>query len=340
MASSCNIRVQHAFSGEEIISIAVPATYSVYDLKLRVLEETTQIPAEYQTLLREGDVVPLRDTATLHDEGLDQPSVVLFTSREPKMPDLELWEACQGCRCDFREPNYSSCTDLSEKVCRCTRAPGRGPRLSRVKYLLRYLSDDVPFLQSVFERLVLAGGEEAYTLVAEHLAQDPRINVNAVGCSCSVPIFPSLLEVALDFQHVDMVRMLIDSGRLEVDYTLMCQRLKNQTTDHSEEVWSAAGRFEDSRGDRQSIVESIVANLQTRERTISKFIRQQGWQSEPFCKLYLDTYQMSIEHVFGDAIDQISQYANPSEFPALGETLLRRGHGGRRKGAQKEVRRR
>jgi len=166
-----------------------------------------------------------------------------------------------------------------------------------------------PFLQSVFERLVLAGGVEAYTLVAKHLAQDPRIDVNGHGCGCSQPPCPSILEVALDYQHVEMIRMLVESGRLQADYQMMRLRLDMlRSEDGDEAIWEAAGDYNDRSRDQESIVDSIVENLGTREQTVSKFIMQQGWQSMPFCTDYLTTYRKAIEDALGDDIAAICRW--------------------------------
>eukprot|EP00419_Tripos_fusus_P010119 CAMPEP_0172668400 /NCGR_PEP_ID=MMETSP1074-20121228/9034_1 /TAXON_ID=2916 /ORGANISM="Ceratium fusus, Strain PA161109" /LENGTH=381 /DNA_ID=CAMNT_0013485043 /DNA_START=14 /DNA_END=1157 /DNA_ORIENTATION=+ len=312
-ASDVLIQVQNAFSGDEVASVKIPLTSSVFDLQLR-LEEPTAVPAEHQILLREGDVLPLRRTATLLDEGLEHDSRVFFTNRNqaPKHADLELFEVCQGCRCGFREEGFGGCQELAKKSCDCERLPDRGPRMTQVQYLLRYIPDDVPFLQSVFERLVLAGGPRCYTLAAAYLAQDTRINVNAVGCSCTA--FSSLFEDALLFNHVDMLLMLMDTGRLEPNFQHMSYRLtlefehrfENRFENVDGLLWKVVGAPFGS-VDRESLISHLVDNLDASTKKVRQFIIQQKRQHHPFFKNLTVTHRKAIEDVYKDFLDCIME---------------------------------
>jgi len=219
-ASGVLVQVRNALSGNEVASIKIPLTSCVYDLQLR-LEESTSVPVEHQILLREGGVLPLQQNATLLDEGLVHDSLVLFTNQEPEDAALELFEVCQGCQCGFKElfQVAREFVPLEKKTCNCERLPDKGPRMTQIQYLLRYIPDDVPFLQAVFERLVLEGGPRCYTLAAAHLAQDTRINVN--GRYGGV----SLFECALVSNNIDMLLMLLDTGRLEPSFSKMRMHL-------------------------------------------------------------------------------------------------------------------
>merc|ERR1711953_372861 len=93
---------------------------------------------------------------------------------------------------------------------------------------------------------------------------------------------------------------------------MMCLRLQRMREEESYQnykgIWNAAGSLNDSSRDRQSIVDSIVANLETREQIVSNFLIQQGWQSMPFVKDYLESYRKAIEHVLGEDIEAILRW--------------------------------
>jgi len=327
--AEAHISVQHAFSGGEIASIVLPATHSVYELKLR-LEETTEIPAEYQTLLRPGEVVPLRDASTLFEEGLSPQSTVLFTHREPKHADLELWETCQGCRCNFGEKGIDQphCNDLSEKLCGCKATAGNSPRMVKVRYLHRYLSNDARLLQILFERCVLAGGSDAYTAAARHLVEDPRIDANVTGCSCAY--YPTLLEIALSKGHFDMCRMLIESGRLSIEVDAIRNRLQADRDDcRGDDAFLKLLQFVPDFRDPTANLNSILEVANDRDRSVCKIIKEHGLQKHPWCRKYLGGYRKAIACVVEDILwvageDRDSNALDPYDAPVCSGHLTRK----------------
>jgi len=107
-----------------------------------------------------------------------------------------------------------------------------------------------------------------------------------------------------------MSRMLIDSGRLEPNPELMQLRLRTERDENEKQVWWAAGDYRDSSRDRNSFVDSIVENFDTRERTVSRCIQEQGWSNLPFAKKYFQTYRKAVEDALADDIDSIYQWAH------------------------------
>jgi len=175
--------------------------------------------------------------------------------------------------------------------------------MTQVQYLLRYIPDgDVPFLQSVFERLVLEGGPQCYTLATAHLARDSRIHVNVVGCCCHDPP-PSLFECAFVENKVDMLLMLMDTGRLEPNFQNMrCQIQRDkenyeeaqQLCDDDELVGKFACAPFDLNGrpfdlnDRESLCSHLVDHLETHKWDFG-WIGGEGAR-EMVCKRHLSVY--------------------------------------------------
>merc|ERR1712025_1232011 len=117
----------------------------VADMKL-LLEPIADVPAMYQTLLREESVVLLKDMGTLSEVGLGPGVAVLLIQQCCRHPELELRDLCaQG----------SLEKDAPSEV--------------YIRYLLRALPAEVDGLQAMFETAVLGGNAVA----AHVLADDP-----------------------------------------------------------------------------------------------------------------------------------------------------------------------
>merc|ERR1712176_1515015 len=170
----------------------------------------------YQTLLQEGDVVPLRNDQSLLDAGLQSGSVLLFIQKDPRHPERDLWDLSVGCRCDFEDRPRGYRPRHLSSLCPCNAASGVAPSESDVRYLLRAIKGEMPSLQTMFERAVLSGRVE----VARILAEDPRVDVNAeneaLSCEACCGNGITLVELAAAKDQTDACSLLIKTGKLNL----------------------------------------------------------------------------------------------------------------------------
>jgi len=218
---ACRIVVRSALDQTaDILSASFDMEKNVLDVKQRV-EQAAQIPALYQTLLQEGDTIPLRDDLSLADIGLEAgtEAILLAINQSPRDPMRELWKSV----CAASSSSTSS--DL------------------QLRYLLEAVHRHIPLsdeeavdvmLQNMF-RSALVGGNAAAVRV---LAKDPSIDViGAEFDEYSDPEEPPKpwIEIAAEDGNVGVVRSLLDSGRF---YPGMCDDVLDWATYTGRHIWN------------------------------------------------------------------------------------------------------
>lgn len=200
------------------------------------------MPAVYQILLSDMDAVPLRENQTFIEMDVQSSGTLQFRRNDPRQPERDLWDLCFGCHCNFDEWNhrrqkskvksdiflrddfigfFSGATVTGgPAACDCQAksvAPSESaPSELHVRFLLQLITDDSrSLLQHMFHGAVLGDRFVAACV----LAADPRINVNTyhLACPCCGPSAFSLLEEAAELDMTHMCRMLIESGKLNVE---------------------------------------------------------------------------------------------------------------------------
>lgn len=265
---------EHSFQGNVCIEVrgCFDSTHTA-DLKLDIdcfiieikqhLQEKANVPIRYQTLLREGDVVPLDDLQTLRQAGFCSEEVVLLIKQKPKRALQELM-------------------DLSFDL-----LPSRVK--AEVKFLSGYISAHslkVPWqVQMLFEVALLGGMARSRQgaalqpnfLMAELLLEgwsvDPNTGVDNVCCGmgCCGPPYMTLLERLAEQGDKAACLFLLDSGRLNMEACMSVDR--------------ASKEFDS----RQAFERYIKGNR------FYHMILREGWDATyPLCHAYVEKADLAL----------------------------------------------
>jgi len=282
---SISLAVRKAFDASElIISCELALDQYVADVKA-LLSANTGVPVLYQTLLQEGDVVPLRNDQSLLDAGLQSDSVLLLIQKDPRHPERDLWDLCVGCRCDFDDRPRGYRPGGLSGLCPCnarldkphvlvpdsTVAPPEGD----LRYLLRAIKGETPSLQTMFERAVLSG---RFTF-ARILAEDPRVDVNAenegMACEECCGNGITLVELAAEKGQTDICSLLIETGKLNLHSAVNASAAIS-----SRMFWT---------GQRPSVQQA------SSWLPLFAMIQREGWSGDDaFCDKYLEIVHRTI----------------------------------------------
>jgi len=211
------INVRNAFDASyNVLSVELSPDECIIDVK-QLLETAAEVPAIHQTLLEDGQMVPLQDHQTLAAVGLQSNSVLLLIQKRSRDPLRELRELCSGCTCPmiFTYGRYRR-----RKFCDCE--PSWVPTSDwQLHYLMRASpqADLELHLQDLYRSALLSGRIDATRVLADDIRVDVDgcdYRVEVPGCGCCVPPRPLIEEAAAQGQ-TDTCRVLIESGRLEAN---------------------------------------------------------------------------------------------------------------------------
>jgi hypothetical protein len=208
--NKCRIRVMGCFDSSHIADLELDADSLIMDIKSR-LQVPAMVPSRYQTLLRQGNVVPLNDHDNLHAAGFESQEVLFLIKQKIRNPLQELAKFPTDC--------VSSQVEVE------------------VRFLLRNLpacwSKTPPLeAQVLFEHALLTGNLTLAHVLLEDRPFDPNTDNGSIWCECGCmgPPRMTLLEQCASRGQKDSCLMLLDSGLLTMaPCSTIYDNLLNQT---------------------------------------------------------------------------------------------------------------